>query len=145
MSSIISGKEVKTPEEVKEILESDEKVLYGVQQAGLGGKITGLESVFITNKRVIKMKPKTLGLRAAIEDYLYKDMANVKLDKGIFRSSISIVMSFRSDSVNIENIPTDKLKAMIIHLNKEIEKAKKDRQLIEDVLTRRGEKVQSFE
>ncbi len=105
--SIISGKEIKTPEEIKEILESDEKVLYGVQQAGLGGKITGLESIFITNKRVIKMKPKTLGLRADIEDYLYKDMANVKLEKGIFRSSIYIVMRFRSDSVNIENIPKD--------------------------------------
>ncbi len=107
MSGIFSGKEIKTPEEVQEILESDEKVLYGVQQAGLGGKITGLESVFITNKRVIKMKPKTLGLRADIEDYLYKDMANVKLDKGILRSSISIVMRFRSDNVNIENIPKD--------------------------------------
>jgi hypothetical protein len=105
--SIISGKEIKTPEEIKEILESDEKVLYGVQQAGLGGKITGLESIFITTKRVIKMKPKTLGLRADIEDYMYKDMANVKLDKGIFRSSIFIVMRFRSDSVNIENIPKD--------------------------------------
>jgi hypothetical protein len=107
MSSIFSGKEIKTPNEIKEILESDEKVLYGVQQAGLGGKITGLESVFVTNKRVIKMKPKTLGLRADIEDYLYKDMANVKLDKGILRSSISIVMRFRSDSLNIKNIPKD--------------------------------------
>ncbi len=107
MSSIFSGKEIKTPDEIKEILESDEKVLYGVQQAGLGGKITGLESVFVTNKRVIKMKPKTLGLRADIEDYLYKDMANVRLDKGILRSSIYIVTRFRSDSVNIKNIPKD--------------------------------------
>ncbi len=107
MSSIFSGKEIKTPDEIKEILESDEKVLYGVQQAGLGGKITGLESVFVTTKRVIKMKPKTLGLRADIEDYLYKDMANVKLDKGILRSSISIVMRFRSDSLNIKNIPKE--------------------------------------
>ncbi len=107
MSSIFSGKEIKTPDEIREILESDEKVLYGVQQAGLGGKITGLESVFVTNKRVIKMKPKTLGLRADIEDYLYKDMANVKLNKGILRSSISIVMRFRSDSLNIKNIPKD--------------------------------------
>ncbi len=107
MSSIISGKEIETPEEIKEILESDEKILYGIQQAGLGGKITGLESIFVTNRRVIKMKPKTLGLRADIEDYLYKDMANVKLDKGILRSSISIVMRFRSDTVNIENIPKD--------------------------------------
>jgi hypothetical protein len=107
MTSIISGKEIKTPEEIKKILESDETVLFGVQQAGLGGKITGLESIFITNKRVIKMKPKTLGLRVDIEDYLYKDMANVNLDKGIFRSSISIVMRFRSDNVKIENIPKD--------------------------------------
>ncbi len=107
MSSIFSGKEIKTPDAIKEILESDEKVLYGVQQAGLGGKITGLESVFVTTKRVIKMKPKTLGLRADIEDYLYKDMANVKLEKGILRSSISIVMRFRSDSLNIKNIPKE--------------------------------------
>jgi hypothetical protein len=107
MSGIISGKEIKTPEEIKKILESDEKVLYGVQQAGLGGKIAGLESIFVTNKRVIKMKPKTLGLRADIEDYLYKDMSNVKLNKGIFRSGISVVMRFRTDSVNIERIPKD--------------------------------------
>ena len=75
--------------------------------SGLGRKITGLESTFLTNKRLIKMKPKTLGLRADIEDYLFKDMANVKLDKGILRSSISIVMRFRSDNVIIEKIPKE--------------------------------------
>jgi hypothetical protein len=53
------------------------------------------------------MKPKTLGLRADVSDYLYKDMANVKLNKGMLRSSIAINMRFMSEPVSIENIPKD--------------------------------------
>jgi hypothetical protein len=104
---IMSGKEVDAPEEIKKILETDEKILEGVQQAGFGGKITGVESVFVTNKRMIKLKPNTLGLRSEIEDYLYKDIANVKLDNGIFRSSVHIVTRFRAEPIIIENIPKD--------------------------------------
>lgn len=104
---IISGKEVDTPEEIKKILESDEKVLDGVQQAGFGGKITGVESIFVTNKRMIKLMPNTLGLRYEVEDYLYKDISNVKLDNGILRSSIHIVTRFRTEPIIIENIPKD--------------------------------------
>lgn len=56
---IISGKEIDAPEEIKKILESDEKILEEVQQAGFGGKITGIESVFVTNKRMINNKRMT--------------------------------------------------------------------------------------
>lgn len=107
---IISGKEIDAidaPEEIKKILELDENILEGVQQAGFGGKIAGVESVFVTNKRMIKLKPNTLGLRSEIEDYLYKDIANVKLDNGILRSSIHIVTRFRTEPIIIENIPKD--------------------------------------
>ena len=107
MSGIISGKNIKVPKEIEDILEVDEKVLLAFQEAGMGGKITGLESIVITDRRVIKMHPKTLGLRAQIEDHLYKDMANVKLEKGMFRSSISINMRFMAEPVSIENIPKD--------------------------------------
>jgi hypothetical protein len=107
MAGIISGKEIETPKEVKDILEFDEKVLLAFQQAGLGGKFTGLEAIFVTDRRVIKVKPKTLGLRADVDDYLYKDMANVKLNKGIVRSGIGIKMRFGSDNVAIENIPKE--------------------------------------
>jgi hypothetical protein len=104
---ILSGKEVETPEEIKKILESNENVLYGVQQAGFGGKIAGVESAFVTNKRMIKLMPNTLGLRYEIEDYLYKDIANIKLDNGILRSSIHIVTRFHTEPIIIENIPKD--------------------------------------
>lgn len=104
MAGINSGKEIKVPTEVQNILGIDEKVLLAVQQAGIGGKVTGLESIFITNRRVIKMKPKTFGLRTDVEDCLYKDIANVKLDKGMLRSSISISMRFMSEPVSIESI-----------------------------------------
>jgi hypothetical protein len=46
MDSILSGKETEVPNEVKSILQFDEKIICGYQQAGLGGKITGLESIF---------------------------------------------------------------------------------------------------
>jgi hypothetical protein len=104
---IMSGREVETPEEIKKILEPSENVLEGVQQAGFGGKITGIASIFVTNKRMIKLMPKTLGLRYEIEDYLYKDIANVKLDNGILRSSIHIVTRFRTEPIIIENIPKE--------------------------------------
>ena len=86
MAGIVSGKEIEVPEEIQNILEFDEKVLFAFQQAGMGGKVTGLESILLTDRRVIKMKPKTLGLRVDVSDYLYTDMANVKLTKGMLRS-----------------------------------------------------------
>ena len=105
--SILSGREVQAPKVVISILSANEEVLCGYQQAGIGGKIAGLESIFATDKRLIRVKPKTLGLRADIEDYQYRDMANVKLNEGIIRSSISIIMRFNSEPVKIENIPSD--------------------------------------
>jgi hypothetical protein len=107
MSGIITGREIEAPDVVKKILETDENVLYGFQQAGIGGKFACLESIFVTNRRFIKVRPKTLGFRSDIEDYLYRDMANVNLDKGLFRSSINIVMRFNSEPVSIENIPKE--------------------------------------
>jgi len=92
MEGIISGKEIE---------------VHAFQQSGIGGKVMGLESIFVTERRVIKMKPKTFGLRADIGDYLYKDMANVKLNKGMLRSGIRIQMRFMSEDVRIENIPKD--------------------------------------
>lgn len=107
MEGIFSGREIEVPNEVQDILKFDEKVLYAFEQAGIGGKVMGLESIFVTKRRVIKMKPRTFGLRADIGDYLYNDMANVKLNKGLLRSSIRIQMRFMSEDVRIDNIPKD--------------------------------------
>lgn len=104
---ILSGKEIEAPSGVKNLLSFDEKVICGYQQAGLGGAMGGLESIFATDRRLIKVKPNTLGLRLNFEDYLYKDMANIKLNTGILRSSINIVMRFNSEPISIENLPKD--------------------------------------
>lgn len=105
MAGIISGKEISVPNEIKNILSPNENVLFAFQEAGIGGKVTGLESIFITDRRVIQFKPKTFGLRANIYDYFYTDISNVKLDKGILRSSIFIQTRFQTPNVRIENIP----------------------------------------
>jgi hypothetical protein len=101
----ISGREIDLPKDVRNMLIFDEKVLCGYRQAGVGRNVFGLESIFATDIRLIEYTPGTLRLRADVGDYQYRDMANIKLNIGILRSSINIVMRFNSESVKIENIP----------------------------------------
>lgn len=104
---IISGREVEVPKEIQSILENDEKVLHAFEEASITGKVGGAESIYVTNKRVFKLKPTTLGLRRNVEDYRYVDMANVYMKKGITRSDIYIHMRFLSNDVGIEHIPKE--------------------------------------
>jgi hypothetical protein len=104
---VISGREVEVPTEIQSLLEIDEKVLHSFEEASITGKFGGAESIYVTNKRVFKLKPTTLGLRRIVEDYRYADMANVYMKKGITRSNLYIHMRFLSDDVEIEHIPKE--------------------------------------
>ncbi|MDY6931284.1 MAG: hypothetical protein SVJ22_05150 [Halobacteriota archaeon] len=84
------------PKEVQDILEPDERVLLAFQEAGLGGELAELESIFLTDIRIIKMRPRTLGLRAVIIDYQCENMTNVGLNKGMLRSCIFIETRFQT-------------------------------------------------
>jgi len=107
IAGAISGKEIEVPTEVQNVLEPNERVILAFQEAGLGGKRTGLVSIFVTDKRVIRMSPRTWGLRVNILDYRYTDMTNIRLDKGILRSSIFIETRFQTPNVRIDNIPKE--------------------------------------
>ena len=51
-----------------------------------------IESVIITNERIILREPHSLGLRKNYTDYSYRDIINVTLDKGILRSTIKLTL-----------------------------------------------------
>ncbi|KQC05829.1 MAG: hypothetical protein APR53_01960 [Methanoculleus sp. SDB] len=66
-----------------------------------------MESIFVTDNRIIKMTPTTLGLRANITDHLYSDMANANLKKGILATDLFINMRHNPQPFMIKNIPKD--------------------------------------
>lgn len=113
--SFFTGKEIEIPEDVSKILEPGEKVLLAAQQARSTNLINP-DTIFVTTQRLLIRKPTSLGLRKNIEDYRFADIANVKLHKGIVRSSILLKVRFLSDDLEIDNISkeaADKLVQLI--------------------------------
>jgi hypothetical protein len=83
-------------EEIRKIanrLDQDEKVLFVAKQSRMkpGGSVLATPNiVFATDKRVIIRNPTMLGMRENIEDIPYDKMTSVKLEKGVFSSTILI-------------------------------------------------------
>ena len=116
----VRGKKVEIPGEVKNVLEPGEEVFHAYEQASITGKIGGAQSIYVTNLRIFKLVPTTLGLRRNIEDYRYEDMANVSMKRGITRSDISIKMRFLSNNVAIAKIPKDAAQEILMTIQKGI-------------------------
>jgi hypothetical protein len=83
-------------EEIRRIanrLDRDEKVRFVAKQSRMkpgGSALATPNIVFATDKRVIIRNPTMLGMRENIEDIPYDKMTSVKLEKGIFSSTILI-------------------------------------------------------
>jgi hypothetical protein len=83
-------------EEIRKIanrLDQDEKVRLVAKQSRVrpgGSALATPNIVFATDKRVIIRNPTMLGLRENIEDIPYDKMTSVKLEKGVFSSTILI-------------------------------------------------------
>jgi hypothetical protein len=83
-------------EEIRKIanrLDQDEKVRLVAKQSRMkpgGSALATPNIVFATDKRVIIRNPTMLGMRENIEDIPYDKMTSVKLEKGIFSSTILI-------------------------------------------------------
>jgi hypothetical protein len=85
-----------TPDEIKNILGSNEKVELYIEEKVYHPRIN-IESVIITNERIILRHPHALGLKKDYTDYSYRDITNVTLDKGIMRSTIKLTLRHRSE------------------------------------------------
>jgi hypothetical protein len=83
-------------EEIRKIakrLDQDEKVRFVAKQSRMrpgGSALATPNIVFATDKRIIIRNPTMLGMRENIEDIPYDKITSVKLEKGVFSSTILI-------------------------------------------------------
>lgn len=89
-TDITDGDELNEIEKVEKILNSEEKVLLVARESRLmpGGSILTPNTVIATDKRVIIRDPYMLGLKSELIDIPYDVITSVKLQKGVFTSTI---------------------------------------------------------
>ena len=102
------------PDDIKNILGPNEKVELFIQEKIYHPRIN-IESVIITNERIIFRHPHALNLKKDYTDYSYRDIMNVKLDKGILRSTIKLMLKPKEgnqgknqeEPLDLDNLPND--------------------------------------
>jgi len=103
-----AGKEFKVPKAIKRMLLADEQAMAIIRQSRLKAAATP-DSIIITNQRIIRYSPSTLGLHKEIEDYRYEDIANLKIEKGILFATITLRRRFLSQDLVLDNLPAGKV------------------------------------
>src|SRR5439155_24392363 len=81
------------PEDVARILGPGEQVQLFIQQKIYHPKIS-VDSVVLTNERIILRHPHDLRLKRDFTDFSYNDIDNAVLDKGVLRSNVRCQLSF---------------------------------------------------
>ncbi len=94
----------KPPEDLKNILGPNEQVEVYIQQKIYHPKIN-VDSVVVTNERIILRHPRDLGLKKDYTDFNFQDIANVVLDKGVLRSTIRCTLRFGGDPLTLNDLP----------------------------------------
>lgn len=89
-TDITDGDDLNEIEKIDKILSSDEKVLLVARESRLmpGGSALTPNSVIATDRRVIIRDPYMLGFKSELIDIPYDVITSVKLQKGVFTSTI---------------------------------------------------------
>src|SRR5918997_3736989 len=93
ITDIIDKDELGEIRRIANRLDQDEKVRLVAKQSRMkpgGSALATPNIVFATDKRVIIRNPTMLGMRENIEDIPYDKITSVKLEKGIFSSTVLI-------------------------------------------------------
>src|SRR5918997_5603501 len=93
ITDIIDKDELGEIRRIANRLDQDEKVRLVAKQSRMkpgGSALATANIVFATDKRIIIRNPTMLGMRENIEDIPYDKMTSVKLEKGVFSSTILI-------------------------------------------------------
>ena len=140
-TEITDKKALKEIEKIEDRLDDDEAVLEVAKQGRMnpGGAITTPNTIFATDRRLIIRNPTMLGARQNVEYFDYDKITNIKLEKGIFSSTI--VLSYpgmdklaglltwgREDDGEIKGIPKDKADNILQIVRNAIVEAKKESQ-----------------
>jgi PH (Pleckstrin Homology) domain-containing protein len=91
------------PEDLKNILGPNEQVQIYIKQKFYHPKIN-IDSVIITNERIIMRHPHALGMKKDYTDFNYQDIANVVLKKGIIRSTINCTLRLGGDPLTLASL-----------------------------------------
>jgi hypothetical protein len=92
------------PDDIKNILGPNEKVELYIKEKIYHPQIN-IDSVIITNGRVILRHPHALRLKKDYTDYSYQDITNVVLDKGITRSTIKLTIRRDEKLLELGKLP----------------------------------------
>src|SRR3712207_7043703 len=130
-------------------LDHDEEVRFVAKQSRMkpgGSALATPNIVFATDKRVIIRNPTMLGMRENIEDIPYDKITSVKLEKGVFSSTILIrapglsemsrvskysglIAWGRGEDGQIDALPKDKGEQLFIIIREGIDGAKKSTEI----------------
>ena len=93
-----------TPDDLMNILGPNETVEIYIKQKFYHLKID-IDSIVITNERIILRHPHALGLKKDYTDFNYSDVANAIIDKGIVRSTIKCTLRFGGEPLSLNDVP----------------------------------------
>ena len=96
----------KIPSDLAGLLYPNETIVLYMKQKKYHPSIN-LDSVALTERRVILRKPSMLGAKKSYTDYSYADILNVTLDKGLKRSTLKLNLRQHGDDLFVEDIPND--------------------------------------
>ena len=105
-NSPMSSQTTDAPPDVKKLLGPNEHVELYINQKIYHPTIK-VDSVVLTNERIILRHPYDLGLKKDYTDYSYTDIANVVMDKGLLRSSIQCVLRFKGEALHLKDLQND--------------------------------------
>ncbi len=94
------------PSDVLKLLDQSEKVLLYMKQKKYHPAIN-IESVAVTDKRVIFRKPSMLRIKKSYTDYSYADILNITIDKGPLRSTLKLNLKLDGSDLLVDDIPNE--------------------------------------
>lgn len=113
----------KAPSDLIKLLDQDEKLLLYMKQKKYHPAIN-IESIAITNKRIIFRKPSMLTIKKSYTDYSFADILNVTIEKGPLRSTLNLNLRPDGNDLVVEDIPNDDAQEAFKLVRQGIDKAR---------------------
>lgn len=95
------------PSDLLKLLDPEEKLLMYMKQKKYHPAIN-IESIAITDKRVIFRKPSMLTIKKSYTDYSFADIVNVTMEKGPLRSTLNLNLRMDGTDLRVDDIPNEK-------------------------------------
>ncbi len=106
------------------MLKKDEKLLLSVRQKKFRPAIN-VDSLTITERRLILKKPSMFGVKKTYADYPYADINSIELNKGLTRSSILLNLRFDTNKLSIDDIPNSQAQEAFKVIRERIDEARR--------------------